>query len=87
MKAPSSVRLHIEELVLQGFAPGDRHAISEAVQSELARLLADRPLPAMLHRGRSHERVDGGSVRLAGGAGASAVGAQIAGAIHGGLDR
>jgi len=87
MKSPLSIRLHIEELVLNGFAPGDRQRIGAAVEQELVRLLAERPLPAALAQGRPRERVDGGSFRLATGAKPGAVGAQIAGAIHGGLDR
>ncbi len=87
MKSPPSIRLHVENLVLHGFAPGDRHSIGAAVEQELARLLAEQPLPATLARSRTRERVDGGSFRLANGAKPGAVGAQIAGAIHGGLDR
>ena len=30
---PQNVELHIEELVLHGFAPGDRHRIGEAVRA------------------------------------------------------
>ncbi len=32
---PYNIELHIEELVLHGFSPNDRHAIGEAVQREL----------------------------------------------------
>jgi hypothetical protein len=39
MKPRPSINLHIEELVLHGFAPGDRHRISEAVEQELTRLI------------------------------------------------
>ena len=35
----TSVDLHIEELLLDGFSPADRYAIREAVERELTRLM------------------------------------------------
>jgi hypothetical protein len=40
-----SIELHIEELVLQGFAPGDRYCIANAVERELLRLFAEQRVP------------------------------------------
>jgi hypothetical protein len=37
------IRLHINELVLHGFDPRDRHAIADAVRLELARIIAGSP--------------------------------------------
>jgi hypothetical protein len=37
----SSIELHIEQFVLHGFAAGDRYAIADGLQHELAKLLAD----------------------------------------------
>jgi hypothetical protein len=37
----SRIRLTIDQLVLSGFEAGDRKALVEALQSELARVLAD----------------------------------------------
>jgi len=42
MKPQPDIHLHIEELVLHGFAPGDRHQISEAMQQELTRLISEK---------------------------------------------
>jgi hypothetical protein len=39
------VNLHIENLVLEGFRPADRHVIAEAIQLELARLAGTRGIP------------------------------------------
>ena len=36
-----SVNVHIEQLVLRGFEPGDRKALVEGLQGELSRVLAD----------------------------------------------
>ena len=58
-----NVRLHIEELVLEGFPPGDRHRIAEAVQAELARLFGTQgvpsTLPALPDMGRLRTEVGG----------------------------
>ncbi|MFL6293520.1 MAG: hypothetical protein ACJ759_21720, partial [Thermoanaerobaculia bacterium] len=71
------IDLHIEELVLEGFAPGDRHRIGAAVERELARLLAERGLPAGLAQGADVPRLDGGSFELRPGRSAEATGRQV----------
>ena len=85
MKPRPSVHLHIEELVLHGFAPGDRHRISEAVEQELTRLISGQPLSAS--KNISLDRMDGGSFQMSKDAPPARVGEQIAGALHGGLGR
>ncbi|HUJ42089.1 MAG TPA: hypothetical protein VLW52_00655 [Opitutaceae bacterium] len=81
------MEVHIAELVLHGFSPGDRAAIGEAVERELARLFAGQPVPPGLARNRTRDNVDGGSFLLARGAKPGAIGTHIAGAIYGGLGR
>jgi hypothetical protein len=85
--APPTVRVHVEELVLQGFAPGDRHAIGEAVQQELTRLLTEQGVPPALARGGETGRIDAGSFSLPRGARARAVGVEVARAVHRGAKR
>ncbi len=87
MKPQPSVHLHIEELVLHGFSPGDRHRISAAMEQELARLFAEQPLPSALAKSAGTGCVDGGTFQVVHGAKPAAIGAQIAGAIHGGLNQ
>ena len=48
---PYNIELHIEELVLHGFAPKDRYTIGEAVQRELSRLFAEQGVHSSLSRG------------------------------------
>ena len=55
-----SIDLHIDTLVLEGFPPGSRYEIGEAVHRELERLFVDRGVPAVF-------RVSGSRARLAGG--------------------
>jgi hypothetical protein len=81
---PAAVRLHIEELVLHGFAPADRHAIGDAVQQELTRLLREHGVAALLARGGETERLDAGSFPLAPDARPQVIGAGVARAVHGG---
>ena len=75
---PYNVELHIEELVLHGFSPSDRHAIGEAVQRELTRLFAEQGVHASLNRSFEVERVDGGAFNVRSGAKAGAIGTQVA---------
>ncbi len=79
--------MNIEELVLHGFSPGDRYQIGEAVERELARMLADRGVSESLERGGEVASVDGGAIEVATGSRAEAVGAQVAKAVYGGLRR
>jgi len=74
-----SIEVHIEELVLHGFDPHDRHAIMDAVQQELGRLLAERGVSA--HAPLDVPRLDAGTIQLAGTRGGAA-GASIAQAVH-----
>jgi hypothetical protein len=75
--------LHIEELVLHGFAAGSRHTIGDAVRSEIARRLGEGGMPQPWAGGGAIDRIPVGEVRvpaLPRGAG-SAIGA----AVHRGL--
>ncbi len=83
----TNVRLRIDELVLEGFPPGDRHRIAAAVEAELARLFAERGVPAGLRESIALPRVEGGAFELAPPARPEQIGAQVAGAIYGGLAR
>jgi hypothetical protein len=84
---PRNIELHIEELVLHGFAPADRYRIGEAVESELARLFDEQGVPPSLARESGIERLDGGAFEVAHGSKLEAVGVQVAQAVFGGLSR
>lgn len=75
-----SVRLHIDELVLDGVARRDATRVRSALERELARLLADRPVAP---RAASSLSIDAGPARVR----PEALGAQIARGVHGGLSR
>ena len=81
------LELHIEELVLHGFAPGDRHRIGAAVERELARLFAERGVPPLLAQGGEVARLEGGAFEVAADARPTAIGVQVAQSVYGGLNR
>ena len=87
MKARPSINLHIEELVLHGFAPGDRQGIGEAVERELTRLFSEQPLPLNLMRQKRLAQMEGGMFQMTVGAQPAVLGAQIAGAVHKGFNQ
>ncbi|HET6974141.1 MAG TPA: hypothetical protein VFH96_08970 [Pyrinomonadaceae bacterium] len=87
---PAAVELHIEELVLHGFAAGDRYAIAEAVQRELSRLLmvqvAGQGLPPSFAENSEQARLDAGTFKVSPSANCEAIGGQIAQTVHQGLN-
>lgn len=84
---PENIELHIEELVLRGFAPSDRYRIGDAVAHELARLFAEQGTPPSLAQEREVPRLDGGAFEVKPGFRAEAIGGQVAQAVYGGFSR
>lgn len=82
-----NIELHIEELILHGFAPSDRYLIGAAVEQELTKLFAEQGVPPSLAHGGEMARLDAGTFQLAMDSKANAVGIQIAQAVYGGLSR
>jgi len=81
------IELHIDELVLHGFAHGDRYLISEALQRELTRLFVDGDTTRLLAQGGDFSRMDAGVIDLAPDAKPAMIGAQVAQAVYGGLNQ
>ena len=77
----------IEELVLHGFAPGDRYRIARAVEHELMQLFTEQGVKPSLVQGSEVAHLDGGAFKVAPRSKAEAIGAQVAQAIYGGLSR
>ena len=82
---PKRVEIQIDELVLHGFGAGERFAIAEAVQQELARRFSERGLPDALAAPLAIERLDAGAFQAMPGARATSTGANVARAIYEGL--
>ena len=81
---PGAIRLHIDELILHGFEPADRHALGAALEAELARLLAAGD-PESLARAGTHTRLDGGAFEMPQHAGPAVTGTRLARAVYDGL--
>jgi hypothetical protein len=84
---PKRVELHIEELVLRGFAPGERSRIGEAVERDLARRFAEQGVPQSLAWEGKIARADGGMFEAKLSMRAEEIGTQIGRAVYGGLSR
>ena len=80
-----NVDLHIERLVLDGFAGLDRAALGAAVEAELTRLVAAHGVSPGLAGGGHTPHVDGGRISSGPGASAAALGVQVAQAVYRGL--
>jgi len=84
---PTGIELHIEELVLHGFEARDRHSIAEAVQLELARLIAANGGTDSLNTPISLERIKTSAFKVQANAKAQQAGKQIAEAVFRSLHR
>ncbi|MEY2521164.1 MAG: hypothetical protein QOF24_2923 [Verrucomicrobiota bacterium] len=85
MNRTPSIHLHIEELILHGFAPGDRHRIGDAMQQELARLLAQKQTPPGLRKNAEIDRLNAGTFQMNAASKPERIGGQVARAVFGGL--
>lgn len=80
-----NIELHIEELVLHGFAHKDQARIQRAIEQELTRLLTQQGIPNLLSQSNEIHRLNGGSFNVKAGMGVDAIGSQVAQAIYGGM--
>ena len=79
------IELNIEQLVLHGFNPGDRHHIRQALELELTHLLSTKGVPSFLAISGEYERIDGGQFNASRGAKAWSIGSQIAQSVYAGF--
>jgi len=79
------IEIHIDELVLHGFARDDFDGIKKAVESELARLIKEQGIPGLLLSPKRYHRLDAGAFTMPKGTKAGQVGNDIAGSVFGGF--
>ena len=79
---PANIELHIEALVLYGFALSDRYRIGAAVERELARLVAEYGVPPSLAQNSHVARLDGRAFEAGPHAKPETIGVQIAQAVY-----
>jgi hypothetical protein len=82
-RSKAGVELHIEELVLTGFAPADRFSIADAVERELTRLLGERGVQGFEQHSIAVERLDAGTFQVPPRARPQGIGGQIAEKVYG----
>jgi hypothetical protein len=82
---PSRIVIRIDELILDGVAPGDRYAIADAVRNALAEQLERSGAGPSWNRGTHIERIDAGECRLPRRAGAGTLGSRIGETIYRGI--
>jgi hypothetical protein len=82
-----NIELHIERLILEGFSLSrpERALIQEAVEGELARLLAESGLSPTLTAGTALGHLQAGAIQLSSGNNPTALGQQIANSVYGGI--
>jgi hypothetical protein len=78
---PGIVEIHIDEVVLWNFSPGDRSRIADALEAQLGNLLMTHGLPDV-NRPTSIERLDAGSFKVAPGEKPQMIGGQVAKAVY-----
>jgi hypothetical protein len=86
-RAPDSIKLHIEELVLDSFSTIDRRRIAEGVQQKLARLVSESLALQALRQSLTVDQVAGGTFRVDARSNPKAMASQIAHAIYEGVQR
>jgi hypothetical protein len=77
-----NIEVHIEELVLHGFAPSDRNIIGSGMERKLSRLFTEEGLPPSLGRTQAIVYLDSGSFKEAPELGGEAVGVEVAKAVY-----
>lgn len=84
---PHAIDVDIEELVLHGFALGDRDRIGEALQRELTRLFVVEGVPLTLARDFEIDHRDAGPFRSARDSKPEATGSRVARSVYTGLSK
>jgi hypothetical protein len=80
------VEVTVDELVLHGFQPAERHAIGDAFQLELERAFAGADFRSGFRQDAELPGLDAGRISLPAQARPASVGAQAARAVFGGLN-
>jgi len=81
---PARIIVRIEELILDGVAPGDRHAIADAVRHAVAQQLAHSGPGSSWGTSAHIDRIDAGECRLTR-QGAQSLGSRVGETIYRGI--
>lgn len=78
----NNLEINIEELVLHGFAPGDRYEIGKSLELELVRLFTEQGVPGVLSENMNVGRVDAGKFSASPNSKANVIGNQTAISVY-----
>ena len=81
------IAFHIDQLMLEGLPPSDRYQFGNAVQTELARLLAERGMPPNLTSSAELEQLAAGTISITAAPRPEIIGRQVAEAVHRGIEQ
>lgn len=81
------IAVRIEELILHGFAPADRHRIARAVQKELVKRLRQGGMQDLAKEPSALAHIDGGAFHVPAGEAPWTIGARIGASIYQSLRR
>ncbi len=87
MSMMHNIELHIDQLVLHGFKPGDRHRIGQAVELELTHMLSERGLPTSFTNIGEYTQLNGGTFNMAPNCRAETIGSQVAQSVYTGFSK
>ena len=82
MAENANIELHIDQITLHGFAPGDRRRIGDSLQRELTRLLREEGIPEGLRQPGRMERQEAPPILLEARAHPDAAGERIARSLY-----
>ncbi len=83
-RSKPSIKVNVDELVLNGVLVGGRYRIGDAFENELSRLLTEQGLPLDTTTA-SCDRLDGGAISLDQTMKAATIGSRIADAVYRGF--
>jgi len=81
----NNVEINIEELVLHGFAPGDRYEIGNSLELELVRLFTEEGVPGVMSENSNVDGLVAGTFNTSANAKAKSIGIQTAESVYRGF--
>ena len=82
---PQDIDLRIDQLMIEGLQPSDRYQFGNAVQTELARLLAEKGMPPNLTGSAELGQLAAGTISITAAPRPATIGRQVAEVVYRGI--
>ena len=82
-----NINFNIDQLVLHGFNRLDRHQVSQAIQTELNRLITEQGVSKAIQQNQHIRNLNAGEIKLKTNAGPRQIGTQVARNLYQGLPK